>query len=354
MTNYTFPTVQELLEAGVHFGHSVNKWNPKMESYIYAAKQGVHILDLDQTAKLLKEAGEYLFDTASKGGQIIFVCTKKQVAQIAKDQALRCGAMYMNERWMGGTITNFKVIKKSIDKLVNLKKKRDNQELDMYTKKERLLIDREIERLERFFGGVVGLKGEPQAVVVVDARRERTAINECRIFDVPVVALIDTNSDPSDILKLIPGNDDAAKSVGKVLGVLADCVELGYKEFEKARTIEKAKKGDLLSPTKAKITTSEAERVGLEATDLDTEVTTGSSVEQVSKEKIGTKGKTTKKVVSKAVKEGQEGVKTEKAKPSKSGDKGEDRRVAKTNIKSGKNAESVKEEVSKKVKKEAK
>ncbi len=354
MTNYTFPTVQELLEAGVHFGHSVNKWNPKMESYIYAAKQGVHILDLDQTAKLLKEAGEYLFDTASKGGQIIFVCTKKQVAQIAKDQALRCGAMYMNERWMGGTITNFKVIKKSIDKLVNLKKKRDNQELDMYTKKERLLIDREIERLERFFGGVVGLKGEPQAVVVVDARRERTAINECRIFDVPVVALIDTNSDPSDILKLIPGNDDAAKSVGKVLGVLADCVELGYKEFEKARTIEKAKKGDLVGGAKVKITTSEAERLELEETDVDTEAIADSSVEQVSKEKIGTKGKTVKKVGSKVVKEGQEeDSKTEKAKPSKSGDNGEDR-VVKTNIKSGKDAKSTKEEVSKKVKKEAK
>lgn len=350
MTNYTFPTVQELLEAGVHFGHSVNKWNPKMEPYIYAAKQGVHILDLDQTAKLLKDAGEYLYDVASKGGQIIFVCTKKQVAQIAKDQALRCGAMYMNERWMGGTITNFKVIRKSIDKLIGLKKKRNSGELDMYTKKERLLIDREIERLERFFGGVIGLKGEPQAVVVVDARRERTAINECRIFDVPVVALIDTNSDPAGIFKLIPGNDDAAKSVSKILSVLADCIELGYKEFEKAKTIEKAKKGDLSNATKARITTSEAERVELEETDVDAEAISGSSAEQVSKEKIETRGKVTKKVGSKAVKEGQEeDTKTEKAKPSKSGDK-----IVKTDIKSGKDTKSTKEEATKKVKKEAK
>ena len=348
MTNYTFPTVQELLEAGVHFGHSVNKWNPKMEPYIYAAKQGVHILDLDQTAKLLKEAGEYLFDVASRGGQIIFVCTKKQVAQIAKDQALRCGAMYMNERWMGGTITNFKIIKKSIDKLVNLKKKRDNEELDMYTKKERLLIDREIERLERFFGGVVGLKGEPQAIVVVDARRERTAINECQIFDVPVVALIDTNSDPTDVAKLIPGNDDAAKSVGKVLGVLADCVELGYKEYEKARTMEKAKKGDLIGGTKIKITTSEAERVDVEATEADS---IDLPSDQVSEGKAVIKSKIAKKTTAKKVKEDpkEESQETKKTKPSKSEDK-----TVKTNPKSAKDTKPTKEEAQKKVKKEAK
>lgn len=332
----------------MHFGHSVNKWNPKMEPYIYAAKQGVHILDLDQTAKMLKDAGEYLFDVASKGGQIIFVCTKKQVAQIAKDQALRCGAMYMNERWIGGTITNFKVIKKSVDKLVSLRKKRNNDELGMYTKKERLLIDREIERLERFFGGVVGLKGEPQAVVVVDARRERTAINECRIFDVPVVALIDTNSDPTDILKLIPGNDDAAKSVGKVLGVLADCVELGYKEYEKARAMEKAKKGDLTGGTKAKITTSEAERVDLEAGDIDSIELPG---DKVIEGKPVTKGEIAKKTATREAGKDQkeESRKSEKTKPSKSEDK-----TVKINTKSSKDIKSTKEEASKKVKKEAK
>lgn len=244
MKNYKFPTVEELLESGMHFGHSVNKWNPKMEPYIYTAKQGVHILDLDQTQNLLKEAGEYLFDVASKGGQIIFVCTKKQVAQTAKDEALRCGAMYMNERWIGGTITNYKVIKKSIDRLVSLKKKRDNGDLSMFTKKERLLVDREIERLEKFFGGVVDLKGEPQAVFVVDAKREHTVINECRIFGVPVVALVDTNSDPTGILKIIPGNDDAAKSVSKILQVIADCIKEGYKEYEKPKVEVKAPVGE--------------------------------------------------------------------------------------------------------------
>ena len=209
-----------------------------MERYIFAAKQGVHILDLDQTQKLLEEAGEYLFNIASKGGQIIFVCTKKQVAKIAADEARRCGALFMNERWVGGTITNYSIVKKSIDKLLGLKKKRDAGELSMYTKKERLLIDREIERLERFFGGVTELKGVPQAVVVVDAKREHTAINESRIFNVPVVALIDTNSDPTGIAKVIPGNDDAAKSVEKVLRVLSDCIEAGYKEFTKSKEPE--------------------------------------------------------------------------------------------------------------------
>ena len=257
--DYKFPTIEELLAAGVHFGHSLNKWNPKMEPYIYAAKNGVHVLDLDQTHKLLKTAGEYLFDIAAKGGQIIIVCTKKQVAQIAKDQALRCGALFMNERWMGGTITNYKIIKKSIDKLVSLKKKRDAGDLSMYTKKERLLIDREITRLEKFFGGVVGLKGEPQAVLVVDAKREKTVINECRIFDIPVIALVDTNSDPTGISKVIPGNDDAAKSVGKILTVLADCVEEGYKEYEKSKSVELAKKsGDVKAP---QVTVSEAPRI---------------------------------------------------------------------------------------------
>ncbi|MFH1295220.1 MAG: 30S ribosomal protein S2 [bacterium] len=266
MTNYQFPTIEELLEAGVHFGHAVNKWNPKMEPYIYTAKQGVHIIDLDQTQKMLKDAGEFLFDIAARGGQIIFVCTKKQVAQLAKDQALRCGAMYMNERWMGGTITNYKIIKKSIDKLVSLKKKRDTGELAMYTKKERLLIDRQIDKLEKFFGGVVELKGVPQAVVVVDARRERTAINECLIYDVPVVALIDTNSDPSAICKLIPGNDDAAKSVGRILTVLADCIATGYAEFAKPKEVkpqETAKQVD--AGTEAPALPTETPKEGSEA-----------------------------------------------------------------------------------------
>ncbi len=175
----------------------------------------------------------------------------------------------------------------------------------MYTKKERLLIDREIEKLERFFGGVVGLKGEPQAVFVVDAKRERTAINECRIFDVPVVALIDTNSDPSDILKLVPGNDDAAKQEGKILTVVADCIEAGYKEFEKAKAVEKAKKSGLPA-TQITTTGSEAERVTDEAAKEEV-------VKEVDQEKAKKPASVTKKApTAKIAKETVKKVKKEK------------------------------------------
>ena len=271
MEKYQFPTIQELLAAGVHFGHSVNKWNPKMEPYIFSSKQGVHIIDLDKTSELLKAAADFLYGVAARGGQIIFVCTKKQIADLVAQEAKRCGGLYMSERWMGGTITNFKVIKKSIDKLVSLKKKRDAGELSMYTKKERLLIDREITRLERFFGGVVDLKGAPAAVLIVDAKREKTAINECKIFNVPVVGLVDTNSDPSNVDKLIPGNDDAAKSVGKLVAVLADCIAAGYREYEKSVEIAEAKEGASVVPSPV-TTASEAVRVQVEPTDTNVEV----------------------------------------------------------------------------------
>jgi small subunit ribosomal protein S2 len=319
MKDYKFPTVEELLEAGVHFGHSVNKWNPRMEPYIYTAKQGVHILDLDQTHKLLIEAGEFLFDIAIKGGQIIFVATKKQIAKICADEAVRCGAMYMSERWIGGTITNYKIIKKSIDKLAGLKKKRDTGELVMYTKKERLLIDREIAKLEKYFGGVTNLKGEPQAVFVVDAKRERTAINECLIYNVPVVALIDTNSDPIGINKLIPGNDDAAKSVTKIVKVLADCIEAGYKEYEKAKK-EEVKKATEIKTKEAEMSKGEAqsgseavrvvEDVIEEAEKLEKEVVKerAKEVEVKKTAKVDTKEKSVKKVtqVKKSIKKTKE------------------------------------------------
>lgn len=286
MDNYKFPTTQELLSAGVHFGHSVNKWNPKMEPYIYAAKQGVHVIDLDKTETMLKDAAKFLFDICSKGGQVIFVCTKKQLAKIVADEAVRCGALYMSERWMGGTITNYKVIKKSIDKLVSLKKKRELGELSMYTKKERLLIDREIAKLERFFGGVVDLKGAPSAVFVVDARREKTAVHECGLYGVPIVALIDTNSDPTGITKIIPGNDDAAKSVGKITSIISDSIKNGYIQFEKNKEVEQSKGGK--SEQVVRETSSEAQRV-----QKDTP-----SIKEVVKEEVKEKtdSKETKKV----------------------------------------------------------
>src|SRR3989338_2368458 len=177
---YKTPKIDQLLEAGVHFGHQVRRWHPKMEPYIFSVKKNVHIIDLEQTEELLKKACDFLFETAKNGGQIIFVGTKKQAREIIQIEAKRCGALYVTERWIGGTLTNFRVIKKNIDKLISLMKRRGEGELDKYTKKERLMIDREIEKLQRNIGGIIALRGTPGAVFVVDARRERTAIREAQ------------------------------------------------------------------------------------------------------------------------------------------------------------------------------
>lgn len=206
-----------------------------MEPYIYTVRRNIHIIDLEQTERLLKEACDFLYDQAKKGAKIVFVGTKKQARDTVGAEAERAGAMYIMERWLGGIITNLSVIKKNnIDKLLDLKRKRERGELQKYTKKERLLIDREIERLERFVGGIVRMNSAPDVMVVVDAKREKTAIREAKRAGIPVVALLDTNSDPSEIDYVIPGNDDAIKSIAVVVKAMADAVEQGYADFSKA------------------------------------------------------------------------------------------------------------------------
>ncbi len=233
MSKYKTPKIEELLEAGVHFGHQVRRWHPKMEPYIFGVKKNIHIIDLEQTEKLLKEASEFLYEIAKKGEQIVFVGTKKQAREVIENEAKRCGALFVTERWIGGTITNFKVIKKNIDKLLSLMKRREEGDLEKYTKKERLFIDREIEKLQRNIGGIVAMKGTPGALFVIDAKREKTAIREARRAGVKVVALIDTNSDPTDVDIVIPGNDDAIKSIAMILKSIGSAVEEGYKGFAK-------------------------------------------------------------------------------------------------------------------------
>lgn len=235
MSNYKLPKVEELLKSGVHYGHQVRRWNPKMEQYIYSAKNNIHIIDLEDTEKGLKASAEFLHNVAKDGGQIIFVGTKKQSRDAIKNHAEACGALYITERWLGGTITNFKVLKKNIDKLLNHLKNKESGEYNKYTKKERLLIDREIEKLQKNVGGLTALRGVPQAVFLIDAKREKTAIREANKSNVPVVALVDTNSDPTGISYVIPGNDDAMKSIEVIVKALAEAVEAGYKEFEKVK-----------------------------------------------------------------------------------------------------------------------
>lgn len=249
-TKYELPKIEELLGAGVHFGHQTKRWHPDMEPYIYTVKRNIHIIDLEDTERLLKEACDFLYNVAKSGKKVIFVGTKKQAVEATEIEAKRSGALYVNERWLGGTLTNMSVIKNNnTEKLVELKRQKEAGELSMYTKKERLLIDREIERLERFVGGIVGLKNLPGAVFVIDSRREKTAIKEAKASKVPVVALVDTNCDPEDIDYIIPGNDDAIKSIAVILKALGNAVEAGYADYSKE--LEEGKKSDDTKKAKA-------------------------------------------------------------------------------------------------------
>ncbi|MDC0449045.1 30S ribosomal protein S2 [bacterium] len=236
------PKIEELFDAGVHYGHQVRRWHPNMEQYIYTAKQNVHIINLELTEKMIEDACDFLYETASKGGTIIFVGTKRQAREIVKLEAKRCGAKYVTERWLGGTITNFRVIKKNVDKLVDMMHKRESGEYEKYTKKERLMIDRDIEKLEKSVGGIVGMDNVPAAVFVVDARREKTAVREATRAKVPVVGLVDTNSDPTNINYVVPGNDDAIKAVALIVKTIADAAEAGYKDFGKKKEEKVEKK----------------------------------------------------------------------------------------------------------------
>jgi len=234
MSKYKVPTIEELIEAGVHFGHQVRRWHPKMEPYIYTVNKNVHIIDLEETERLLKKACEYLYEIAKTGKPIIFVGTKRQSKETIELEAKRCGAMFVSQRWIGGTMTNFKMIKGNLDKLINFVKGREEGKFDKYTKKERLLIDREIEKMMLVYGGIITLKGTPGALFVIDPKREKTAIREARAVGIKTVALVDTNTDPSDVDFPIPANDDAIKSVALLVRAISTAIEEGYKEFDKA------------------------------------------------------------------------------------------------------------------------
>ena len=233
MSKYKVPTIEELIDAGVHFGHQIRRWHPKMEPYIYMVNKNVHIIDLEQTESMLKKACEYLYETAKNGKVIVFVGTKRQSKEIIEAEAKRCGAMYVNQRWIGGTMTNFKTIKNNLDKLLDYIKGKEEGKFDKYTKKERLLIDREIEKMMLVYGGIINLKGTPGALFIIDPKREKTAVREAKAVGIKTVALVDTNTDPSDVDFPIPANDDAIKSVALLVRTISQAVEEGYKEFDK-------------------------------------------------------------------------------------------------------------------------
>jgi len=225
------PIVKDLLEAGVHFGHQTHRWNPKMRRYIYAQKNGIYILDLEKTARGLSEAREFLRKVAAEGGPILFVGTKRQAQPIVAEEARRCGQFYVSVRWLGGLLTNFQTVRKSIARLKELTSWKEDGTLDRMKKKEAARAGKELGKLEKVLSGIQDMPRLPKAIYIIDAKREATAIAEAIRLGIPVVSLVDTNSDPDPISYVIPGNDDAIRSIKLVTGLLANSILEGHQQY---------------------------------------------------------------------------------------------------------------------------
>ncbi len=217
-------SMKQLLEAGVHFGHQTRRWNPKMAEYIFTERNGIYIIDLQKTVKKLDEAYMVVRDIAAEGGEILFVGTKKQAQDSIKEEAIRCEMPFVNARWLGGMLTNFNTIKKRIKRLAQLQAMKEDGTFDMLPKKEAAKLDLEIEKLEKFMGGITEMKKQPAAMFIVDPRKERIAVAEAKKLGIPIIAIVDTNCDPDEIDYVIPGNDDAIRAVKLIAGAMADAV----------------------------------------------------------------------------------------------------------------------------------
>lgn len=217
-------TMRDLLETGVHFGHRTQKWNPKMSPFIYTARNGIHIIDLRQTFTNLNSFYDMVVEIARKGGTVMFVGTKRQAQETVAIEAARCGMPYVNQRWLGGTLTNWRTIKERIETLKKLESRRDKGDFKLLTKREALMLSREIEKLNERLGGIREMRRLPELVIVVDTKREETAVKEANSLNIPVMALVDTNCDPDTIDYIIPGNDDAMRAIKLVVSAIADAV----------------------------------------------------------------------------------------------------------------------------------
>ena len=227
-------SMKQLLEAGVHFGHQTRRWNPKMAPYIFTERNGIYIIDLQKTVKKLEEAYMFVREIAANGGNVLFVGTKKQAGDSVKEEAIRCGGYYVNARWLGGMMTNFKTIRRRIDRLAQLRKMEEDGTFDLLPKKEVIKLNLEIEKLEKFLGGIKDMKKLPGALFVVDPRKEKIAVSEAKKLGIPIVAIVDTNCDPDDIDYVIPGNDDAIRAVKLIAGAVASAVIEGRQGEETA------------------------------------------------------------------------------------------------------------------------
>ena len=220
-------SMKQLLEAGVHFGHQTRRWNPKMARYIFTERNGIYIIDLQKTVKKLDEAYNFVKETAANGGEILFVGTKKQAQESMKEEAERCGMHFVNARWLGGMMTNFRTIRRRIDRMEQLKAMREDGTFALLPKKEVVKLELEISKLEKYLGGVKNMNKLPAALFIVDSRKEHIAICEARKLHIPIVAIVDTNCDPDEVDYVIPGNDDAIRAVKLITAAMADAVMEG-------------------------------------------------------------------------------------------------------------------------------
>ncbi|MEO1592129.1 MAG: 30S ribosomal protein S2 [Cyanobacteria bacterium J06632_22] len=217
-------SLADLLQSGVHFGHQTRRWNPKMDQYIFTARNGVHIIDLVQTAKLLEDAYGFMRTSAERGQKFLFVGTKRQAAGIVAQEAARCGAYYINQRWLGGMLTNWATIKTRVDRLKELERMQETGALALRPKKEASVLRRELEKLQKYLGGIKTMRRIPDVVVIIDVKREYNAVQECQKLGLPIVSMLDTNCDPDVVDVPIPGNDDAIRSIKLILGRLSDAI----------------------------------------------------------------------------------------------------------------------------------
>jgi small subunit ribosomal protein S2 len=220
-------SMRELLEAGVHFGHQTRRWNPKMRRFIFTERSGIYIIDLTQTSERLDEAAQFVRNLAERNGTVLFVGTKKQAQDAVKEQANRVGMPYVNHRWLGGLLTNWRTMSSRIERLHEMRRLRDEGQMELLPAKERIAMSAELEKLEANLGGVADMRRQPDAVFIIDLKKEALAVREARRLNMPVIALVDTNADPDEAEYVIPGNDDAIRSCSLITRVLADAIEAG-------------------------------------------------------------------------------------------------------------------------------
>ena len=237
-------SMKQLLEAGVHFGHQTRRWNPKMAPYIFTERNGIYIIDLQKTVKKLEEAYSFVRELSAEGKSVLFVGTKKQAQDSVKEEALRAGAYYVNARWLGGMLTNFTTIRRRIERLKQLRTMETDGTFDLLPKKEVIKLNLEIEKLEKFLGGIKDMKNIPGALFIVDPRKERIAVAEAKKLGIPIVAIVDTNCDPDEIDYVIPGNDDAIRAVKLISGAIANAIIEGHEGQMGAAAAEEKEEAD--------------------------------------------------------------------------------------------------------------